>query len=145
MLKHLVDQNRSYRAFDESRPITAQDMRALVDLARHVASGMNKQPLRYRIVSDPVEREKMLNNTRYAGALSILASVLAPFFCPGLWRHDRVLLFSVLFVGGLNLIAMSILGSYVGKIFMESKKRPIYVARAVLSNEQKAEGDDQKQ
>ena len=71
MLKHLVDQNRSYRAFDESRPITAQDMRALVDLARHVPSGMNKQPLRYRIVSDPVEREKMLNNTRYAGALSI--------------------------------------------------------------------------
>lgn len=71
MFKDLVYQNRSYRAFDESHPITAQDMRALVDLARHVPSGMNKQPLRYRIVSDAAEREKMLANTRYAGALSI--------------------------------------------------------------------------
>lgn len=71
MLKELVYQNRSYRAFDESRPITDAAMRALVDLARHVASGMNKQPLRYRIVSDAAEREKMLANTRYAGALGI--------------------------------------------------------------------------
>jgi nitroreductase len=71
MLKDLVLKNRSYRAFDESRPITKADMSALVDLAGHVASGMNKQPLRDRIVSDIAEREKMLANTRYAGALSI--------------------------------------------------------------------------
>ena len=71
MLRDLVYQNRSYRAFDESRPITENDMRALVDLARYVPSGMNKQPLRYRIVSDAAEREKMLANTRYAGALGI--------------------------------------------------------------------------
>ena len=71
MFKDLVYQSRSYRAFDESRPITEGDMRALVDLARHVASGMNKQPLRYRIVSKQAELEKMLANTRYAGALSI--------------------------------------------------------------------------
>ena len=71
MFKDLVYQSRSYRAFDESRPITEGDMRALVDLARHVASGMNKQPLRYRIVSERSELEKMLANTRYAGALSI--------------------------------------------------------------------------
>ena len=71
MLKDLVYQNRSYRAFDESRPITAENMRALIDLARPVASGMNKQPLRYRIVSEKAELAKMLTNTRYAGALSI--------------------------------------------------------------------------
>lgn len=71
MFKDLVYQNRSYRAFDESRPITAEDMRALIELARHIPSGMNKQPLRYRIVSEPAELEKMLANTRYAGALSI--------------------------------------------------------------------------
>lgn len=71
MLKDLVLKNRSYRAFDESRPITKADMTALVDLARHVASGMNKQPLRYRIVCEQDELAKMLANTRYAGALSI--------------------------------------------------------------------------
>ena len=71
MLQELVFKNRSYRAFDESRPITADTMRALVELARHVPSGMNKQPLRYRIVCEKAELEKMLANTRYAGALSI--------------------------------------------------------------------------
>ena len=80
-----------------------------------------------------------LSFAKYAGALSLLASVLAPFFCPVLREYDRVLLFSVLFVGGLNLIAMSILGSYIGKIFFETKKRPIYIAREVLSNDKKFE------
>ena len=71
MLKDLVYKNRSYRAFDESRPITEQDMRALIELARHVPSGMNKQPLRYRIVTASEELEKMYANTRYAAALRI--------------------------------------------------------------------------
>ena len=71
MLKDLILKNRSYRAFDEGRPITAQDMQELVDLARSVPSGMNKQPLRYRIVSDAQERSLILNNTRYAAALTV--------------------------------------------------------------------------
>lgn len=71
MFRELVLKNRSYRAFDESRPITKEMMRALVDLARCVPSGMNKQPLRYLIVSKQAELEKMLANTRYAGALSV--------------------------------------------------------------------------
>ena len=71
MFKDLVYQSRSYRAFDESRPITEAQMRTLVELARFLPSGMNKQPLRYRIVSKPAELAKMLANTRYAGALSI--------------------------------------------------------------------------
>ena len=71
MLKELVLKNRSYRAFDESRPISACDMRSLVELARFVPSGMNKQPLRYRIVSEPSELLKMYENSRYAAALSI--------------------------------------------------------------------------
>ncbi len=71
MFKDLVYQNRSYRAFDESRPITEADMRALIELARQVPSGLNKQPLRYRIVTEKAELEKMLANTRYARALSV--------------------------------------------------------------------------
>ena len=71
MLQELVFKNRSYRAFDESRPVTESDMRALIELARHVPSGMNKQPLRYRLVSAPEELAKMYANTRYAAALSV--------------------------------------------------------------------------
>ncbi len=71
MLEELVVKTRSYRSFDESRPISREDMLALVDIARRTASAINRQPLRYRIVSDSAECAKMLANTRYAGALSI--------------------------------------------------------------------------
>ena len=71
MLEELVLKTRSCRAFDESRPISERDMRSLVELARFVPSAMNKQPLRYRIVSTTDELTKMYANTRYAAALSI--------------------------------------------------------------------------
>jgi nitroreductase len=71
MLEELVVKTRSYRSFDPARPITREDMLALIDLARRAASAINRQPLRYRVVSDAAECALMLANTRYAGALSI--------------------------------------------------------------------------
>ncbi|MBR6727041.1 MAG: nitroreductase family protein, partial [Clostridia bacterium] len=49
MMESLVLRNRSCRAFDESKPVSRELLTDLVDLARRTASGMNKQPLRYRI------------------------------------------------------------------------------------------------
>lgn len=70
-MDELVLKNRSYRAFDESAPITEQTMTELVDLARRCSSGMNLQPLRYRILSTAVDIGKMLNNCRFASSLDI--------------------------------------------------------------------------
>ena len=35
----------------------------------------------------------------------------------------------ILFLGGFQLLTIGILGKYIGKIFMENKKRPIYVVK----------------
>lgn len=70
-MDELVLKNRSYRAFDESAPITEQTMTELVDLARRCSSGMNLQPLRYRILSTAADIGKMLNNCRFAFSLGI--------------------------------------------------------------------------
>ena len=87
-----------------------------------------------------------LNFAKYAGGLSVFSSfVYLLVALIRLWGFDVAMspidpvIMLILLIGGLNLIAMAILGSYVGRIFFESKKRPIYIARAVLSNEKQAD------
>lgn len=41
-------------------------------------------------------------------------------------------MFSIWFIGGLNLIAFAIIGTYVGKIYLESKHRPKFIVEADL-------------
>ena len=71
MLESLVIRNRSYRAFDESAPIDEATMRELVDLARRTPSGLNRQPLRYRILTSKEDIATMLGNCRFAAKLGI--------------------------------------------------------------------------
>jgi glycosyltransferase (vectorial glycosyl polymerization (VGP) family), putative len=35
----------------------------------------------------------------------------------------------ILLIGGFQLLTIGILGKYIGKIFMETKHRPIYVIK----------------
>lgn len=70
-MEELVLANRSFRAFDEQKPITKEIMTELVDLARRCPSGMNRQPLRYRILSEWEEIDTMLGNCRFGGRLGV--------------------------------------------------------------------------
>lgn len=45
------------------------------------------------------------------------------------------LLIFLLFFSGLQMIGIGILGKYIGRIFIESKRRPIFIARKVYTNE----------
>lgn len=66
----LVRRCRSYRRFDEATPIPREALIGLVDLARQTASGANRQPLRYRVVTDEGERDTVFAQLKWAGALS---------------------------------------------------------------------------
>ncbi len=69
MFSDLVLQNRTCRSFDRTHPITKEQMTQLVDLARVTASGMNRQPLRYRILTEEADIKKMMANSRFGTAL----------------------------------------------------------------------------
>lgn len=48
------------------------------------------------------------------------------------------LITAILFFGGMNLVALGILGEYIGRIFNEVKARPLYIVRSTIGLERAA-------
>ena len=67
-LDTLLHRNRSYRGFDPSRPVTREELLELVQVTSLTASGMNRQALRYRLVTAE-EAGKVLPLIRLGAAL----------------------------------------------------------------------------
>jgi len=40
----------------------------------------------------------------------------------------------ILFLGAMQLLCLSIIGEYIGKIFEETKSRPKYIVKRVVNN-----------
>ncbi|EKE01429.1 MAG: hypothetical protein ACD_21C00133G0002 [uncultured bacterium] len=81
---------------------------------------------------------------RVWGYLGTLFALIA--FLYGGWIMLRTLLFgvdlpgyaslfvAVLFIGGIQLIGIGVLGEYLGRAYQETKRRPIYVVRKIINN-----------
>ena len=67
--RELVRKARSTRRFDESDPISEEEVRELVDTARVAPCGGNQQPLKYRLIVEPEERRRVFPHVKWAGAL----------------------------------------------------------------------------
>ncbi|WP_326932141.1 glycosyltransferase family 2 protein [Enterococcus avium] len=77
-----------------------------------------------------------LNIASFVGAFSCFAAVIAMIFI-----IIRALIFGdptsgwpsmvtiILFIGGVQLLCIGIIGKYIGKIFMETKKRPVFIVK----------------
>lgn len=69
-ITNLIKSNRSYRRFDQSVEISLETLTKYIDLARHSASGTNRQPLKYLLIAEPNECKRVFPFTRWAGYLS---------------------------------------------------------------------------
>ena len=59
------------------------------------------------------------------GAFIVMRTLVQGIDVPG---YASLLVF-VLFLGGIQLIGIGVVGEYVGRIYLESKRRPLYIVR----------------
>lgn len=117
-------------------------------------AGTTKYPLRkmVRLAIDGITSFSIVP-LRAASLLGILAACVAFIYSlrvlysgmmgggvPG-WASTTV---SILFLGGVQLFTIGILGEYIGRIFEEVKRRPNYFVREVIENPTAEEKDGGK-
>jgi dolichol-phosphate mannosyltransferase len=105
-----------------------QTLRKLVRYAMDAIFSFSYRPLRW---------------VTYLGLfVSIATFALALFYLITFFAFHKpygtgftTLILSILFLGGVQMIAIGILGEYVGRIYEEIKQRPLYVVRETLGVE----------
>ena len=78
--------------------------------------------------------------TTLSGIYALYYFVKVIFFGIDVHGYPSLLLF-ILFFSGLQITGIGILGKYIGRIFIESKRRPLYIVRDVIENKPLG-GDD---
>lgn len=68
--KNIVKNSRSYRRFDNNVSIPKDLLIELIDIARYIPSGQNKQSLKYMIINEPDENKVVFETLSWAGFLT---------------------------------------------------------------------------
>jgi len=128
-LKELLKANRSVRRFDSSQKIDRAAIIELVGLTRLCASGRNLQPLRYHIITEPEECDRLFPALAWAGyytdwtgpaeserPVAYLIQILDTYLCPNCLCDDGIQLEAIT----LGATAMGISGCII-KAFNKQK------------------------
>ncbi len=102
-------------------------------------AGYSKYPLK-KMISFAIDgitscSTKLINIIFFVGLLLIFSSVTfitINFIYKLFSKEFMVIFFSIWFLGGLNLVALSIVGVYVGKTYLETKHRPRFIIEKSL-------------
>ena len=71
----------------------------------------------------------------FIALLGIVGQLIMRFIDPTTPRGYSTILISVLFMGAIQLLGISILGQYIGKIFEEVKARPKYIVKSIVRHD----------
>ena len=72
-------------------------------------------------------------------AIAVLGYFLAYFLIPNAPKGFITLLVAVLFMGAVQLLSLSVIAEYLGKIFEEVKQRPPFIVKRVMNDHRKVE------
>jgi dolichol-phosphate mannosyltransferase len=81
----------------------------------------------------PLELMAMLSIfTFFIALLGIIVQIILRLLSPGAPQGFTTVIVLVLFMGSIQLLCMSVLGQYIGKIFEEVKQRPKYIVKSIF-------------
>lgn len=88
---------------------------------------------------------KLISRVGYSIAslafLGVFYAIIMKIFFPEVTIEGwTFIVASVLFVGGIQLIMLGVLGSYIGRIYTESQNRPLYIISSVIGSQNDREG-----
>ena len=112
----------TYHAASRHSGKTKYSFRKMISFALNGITSFSIKPLRFSIVMG------MLISF-FAFIYAMYAVVLYMFFPERAVAGWASVLVSVLFMGGIQLLFLGVLGEYLGKLFMQSKNRPTYIVK----------------
>ena len=108
---------------------TKYPMRKMLRLAADGVTGFSTAPL------------KLITRMGFAALalalLGIIYSVTLRLFFPEVTVSGWTMLMVVmLFLGGLQMLSLGVIGSYIGRIYSEVQQRPLYIVRDVIRHDE---------
>ncbi|MFR9729070.1 glycosyltransferase family 2 protein [Saccharopolyspora sp. MS10] len=108
---------------------TKYPLRKMVRLAADGVTGFSTAPL------------KMITRIGFLSlalaALGILYAVVMRVFLPEVTVSGWTMIMVVmLFLGGVQMLSLGVIGSYVGRIYDEVRQRPLYIVRKVIRHDE---------
>ncbi|MBW7935752.1 MAG: glycosyltransferase family 2 protein [Flavobacteriales bacterium] len=118
----------TYKAAPRHSGKSKYSIRKMIGFALNGITSFSIKPLRFSIIAG-------LLISLFAFAYSMYAIVLYLFYPEKAVAGWASVLVSVLFMGGIQLLFLGVIGEYLGKLFLQSKNRPHYIVQACSSNE----------
>jgi dolichol-phosphate mannosyltransferase len=103
---------------------TKYNSRKMFNLAMNGITSFSVKPLRFSII--------LGSTVSFVGFIYALYAILITMFTDKTIPGWSSILVSVLFLGGIQLIVLGIIGEYLGKLFMQAKHRPDYIINKTL-------------
>jgi dolichol-phosphate mannosyltransferase len=144
VLKQMREENRyvrgmvSWIGFEQTAVLFERDarhagktgypLRRMIRLAMDAVTSFSERPLK---LASRVGAAVVLLSITYIFVTVIVKLVHPAYLIPGYTS----LLAVIVFFGGIQLLCLGLLGEYVGRIFRETKGRPLYVVRERIVSE----------
>jgi polyisoprenyl-phosphate glycosyltransferase len=111
----------TYQAHQRAEGLTKYKPRKMFNLALRGITSMSIKPLHLSTILGFI--------ISFFSFLYALYALYIYFFTKNAVTGWTSLIICVLFIGGLQLIMLGVIGEYLGRLFVQNKKRPIYIIK----------------